>query len=56
MARRRRNGVIDDFGKLHWFWKFLLITGSFGLANTAVRRVKCYGAPPDPYEPLDPYA
>lgn len=33
--------LLSDFNKLHWVWKFLLITGGFGLANSIVRRAKC---------------
>jgi len=33
----RRNGFITDFNKLHWFWKFLLITGSFGVIQALIR-------------------
>lgn len=36
----RRNGVIGEFNKLHWVWKFLLITGSFGVVHAVVRRAK----------------
>ena len=28
------------FLKLHWFWKFLIITGTFGVANSAIRAIR----------------
>lgn len=42
---RKRNGVITDFNQLHWVWKLLLISGTFGVINAVIRRAK---GEPDP--------
>ncbi len=33
---RSRNGIIDDLNKLHWFWKLLIITGTFGVVQALI--------------------
>lgn len=51
---RKRNGVITDFNQLHWVWKLLLISGTFGVINAVIRRAKGepepYQAEPDPFD------
>ncbi len=48
---RKRNGVITDFNKLHWVWKLLLISGTFGVINAVIRRAKGEPDPRDAYLP-----
>jgi hypothetical protein len=50
--------LLEDFNRLHWFWKLLLVSGTFGLAHHVVRAASGEPEPSDEWDaanrPLPP--